>query len=357
MYSFTNEFYMQRCIQLASKGLGLTYPNPLVGCVIVNEGRIIGEGWHQEAGKAHAEVNAINSVKDKSLLSRSTLFVSLEPCSHYGRTPPCSHLIVKMEIKNIIIGTIDFNSEVSGKGIEYLKKNGCNVTVGILEDECRKLNKRFFTFHQKKRPYIILKWAETKDGFIFPETGINKNNKPIWISNTYSLQFVHKWRTEEQSILVGTTTAIVDNPKLNARNYFGNDPLRLVIDKDLKINDNYNLFDGERKTIVFTQRKINYNIKNVIFKVLDFNTNLVDQICNYLYSIDILSIIIEGGAKTLQNFIDQNLWDEARVFTGTQVFKNGVKSPKLKSKQNNIIQIPSPGNHEDINKLTTYIND
>ncbi|MEN8124343.1 MAG: bifunctional diaminohydroxyphosphoribosylaminopyrimidine deaminase/5-amino-6-(5-phosphoribosylamino)uracil reductase RibD [Bacteroidota bacterium] len=352
----THEFYMQRCLQLASKGLGLTYPNPMVGCVIVCEEKIIGEGWHQKAGKAHAEVNAINSVKDKNLLPKSTLYVSLEPCSHYGKTPPCTDLILKMNIKNVVIGTIDFNSEVHGKGIEHLKNKGCKVSVGILENKCRELNKRFFTFHQKKRPYIILKWAETEDGFIFPEMKAKKSMKPIWISNIYSLQQVHKWRAEEQSILVGTSTAIIDNPKLNAREYFGSNPLRLVIDKDLKIDTNNILFDGELKTIVFTQ-KTGSNFKNVIYKTIDFSVNVVKQICDYLYDIEIQSVIIEGGSKTLQSFINENLWDEARVFTGDLFFKNGIKAPVLKKRQVNITQVPSPKRQNNKNKLTIFSND
>ncbi len=357
MHFSTHEFYIKRCLQLASKGLGFTYPNPMVGCVIVYDKKIIGEGWHQKAGEAHAEVNAINSVKDKSLLPESTLYVSLEPCSHHGKTPPCTDLIIKMNIKNVVVGTIDFNSEVHGKGIEHLQKKGCNVTVGILENESRKLNKRFFTFHQKKRPYIILKWAETKDGFIFPETDIINNKKPIWISNKYSLQQVHKWRTEEQSILVGTKTAIADNPKLDARNYFGNNPIRLVIDKDLKIDDHYNLFDGRVKTIVFTHKKIDSKLNNVIFKSIDFTKNVAKQICNYLYNIEIQSVIIEGGTKTLQSFIDENLWDEARVFTGDQFFKKGIKSPVIIGKRVFITEIPSPKGQSNKNILTTFSND
>ena len=355
MYLDTHEFYMQRCIQLALNGLGLTYPNPMVGCVIVYEGKVIGEGWHKKAGEAHAEVNAIDSVKDKSLLSKSTLYVSLEPCSHYGKTPPCTDLIVKMNIKNIVIGTIDFNSEVHGKGIEHLRKKGCNVTVGILQDKCRELNKRFFTFHQKKRPYIILKWAETKDGFIFPETESKKNMKPIWISNIYSLQQVHKWRTEEQSILVGTSTAIIDNPKLDARKYFGSNPIRLVIDKNLKIDEKYNLFDGKVKTIVFTQKLTDSNYKNVIYKSIDFSMNIAKQICNYLYDNEIQSVIIEGGAKTLQSFIDENLWDEARVFTGDLFCKNGIKAPSFRKNQTKINQISCQKLQK--NKLITFSND
>lgn len=319
---------MQRCITLARNGLGTTYPNPLVGSVIVYNDEIIGEGWHQKSGEPHAEVNAINSVKDKSLLSKSTIYVNLEPCSHWGKTPPCADLIVKMKIKNVIIGTVDFNDKVCGKGILHLQKKGCNVEIGVLENECRELNKRFFTFHQKKRPYIILKWAETKDGFVFPERN-NKNKKPIWISNTYSLQLVHKWRTEEQAILVGTNTAINDNPKLNARNYFGKSPIRITIDRDLKISEDYNFYDGELETIVFTEKNKVSDIKKLIFQKIDFSENIVKQICDVLYKKEIQSIIIEGGTKTLQSFIDENLWDEARVFVGDSFFKTGLKSPDL----------------------------
>ena len=319
---------MLRCIDLAKNGLGSTYPNPLVGSVVVYNDKIIGEGWHQKAGEAHAEVKAINSVKDKSLLSKSTIYVNLEPCSHWGKTPPCADLIVKMKIKNVVIGTVDFNDKVQGKGILHLQKNGCNVKVGVLENDCRELNKRFFTFHQKNRPYIILKWAETKDGFIFPKRN-NKNKEPIWISNTYSLQLVHKWRTEEQALLVGTNTAINDNPKLNARNYFGRSPIRVMIDRELKIPKDFNLYDGELDTIIFTEKDKSSDIKKLIFQKIDFSKNVVKQICDVLYEKEIQSIIIEGGAKTLQSFINENLWDEARVFVGDSVFKNGIKSPNL----------------------------
>ncbi len=329
-----HEFFMQRCLQIAQNGLGKTYPNPIVGCVIVFKGKIIGEGWHQKAGEAHAEVNAINSVKDKDLLKESTIYVSLEPCSHWGKTPPCSNLIVSMNIKNVVIGTIDFNSEVHGKGITYLEKYGCNVTVGVLEKECRDINKRFFTFHQKKRPYIILKWAQTVDGFISPENKSEKSRKPIWISNIYSLQLVHKWRTEEQSILVGTTTAIVDNPKLNSRDYFGNNPLRLVIDKNLKIDKSFSLLDGSIKTVIFTQIE-KKNIKNIIYKVIDFERDITSQICDYLYKENIQSLIVEGGTKILQSFIDVNLWDEARILKSNSYFYKGIAAPVFKNEELN----------------------
>ncbi len=320
---------MQRCLTLAKKGLGLTYPNPLVGSVIVNKGKIIGEGWHKKAGEAHAEVVAINSVNDQSLLTESTIYVNLEPCSHQGRTPPCADLIVKMKIKNIVIGTIDCNSEVNGSGVAHLKRNGCNVTIGILENESLEINKRFFTFHQKKRPYVILKWAETKDGFIFPNIINKKEKKPIWISNLYSQQLVHKWRTEEEAILVGTTTVLHDNPSLSARKFYGRSPVRIAIDKDLKIPENYNIYDGSLQTFIFTQKNAPYERENTIFIKVDFSKKINDQILNTLFEKGVQSVIIEGGSKTLQSFIDLGLWDEARIFIGDNFFKNGIRSPKL----------------------------
>jgi len=323
---------MQRCLTLAKKGLGSTYPNPLVGSVIVNKEKIIGEGWHMKAGQAHAEVVAINSVNDQSLLSESTIYVNLEPCSHHGRTPPCADLIVKMRIKNVVIGTIDYNSEVNGSGVSYLKKNGCNVTVGILESESVEINKRFFTFHQKKRPYIILKWAETKDGFIFPNSINKKEKKPIWISNIYSRQLVHKWRTEEEAILVGTTTVLNDNPSLSARKYYDRSPVRIAIDKDLKIPENYNFYDGSLQTYIFTRKNAPFKKENTIFIKIDFSKNINNQILDILFEQGVQSVIIEGGSKTLQSFIDLQLWDEARIFTGDIYFKNGIKSPKLDGK-------------------------
>ncbi len=324
---------MQRCIDLAKNGLGITYPNPLVGSVIVFENRIIGEGWHKKAGEPHAEVNAINSVKDQSLLSKSTLYVNLEPCSHFGKTPPCSDLIVDKKIKEVIIGSIDLNSKVSGKGIEHLKNSGCQVEVGILEKQCKELNKRFFTFHKKKRPFIILKWAETKDKFIYPAIQKKRNLKPIWISNIYSLQLVHKWRTEEQAVLVGTNTVKKDNPKLNARNYYGKSPIRLAIDKDLTISKSFNIYDGMLETIIFTSIKNIKNNNNVSLEKINFSKNVTKQILKVLYKREIQSVIIEGGTKTLQSFIDQDLWDEAKIFTGDVCFNDGIKSPTFTSEK------------------------
>jgi diaminohydroxyphosphoribosylaminopyrimidine deaminase/5-amino-6-(5-phosphoribosylamino)uracil reductase len=326
-----HEKYIKRCIQLAKNGLGTTYPNPMVGSVIVLNDEIIGEGWHKKAGEPHAEVNAINSVKDKELLKKSTIYVSLEPCSHYGKTPPCANLIVEKGIKKVVIGIIDSNSKVSGKGILHLQQNGCDVIVGVLPDECFKLNKRFFTFHKKKRPFIILKWAETKDGFIDKNRNEKEENSPNWISNQYSQQFVHKMRAEEQAILVGTITALKDNPSLTVRSWEGENPLRVVLDRTAKIPKDYRLLNDGLKTIVFSEVKHSADsYGNVIFEHIDFCKNVPEQICEVLYNYEIQSVIIEGGAQILQSFIDVNLWDEAFVFVGNLKFNEGLKAPKLK---------------------------
>ncbi|RKS95512.1 diaminohydroxyphosphoribosylaminopyrimidine deaminase [Flavobacterium limicola] len=326
-----HEKYIRRCIELAKNGLGTTYPNPLVGSVIVYEDKIIGEGWHKKSGEPHAEVNAVNSVKDKSLLKKATIYVSLEPCSHFGKTPPCCDLIIKNKIPNVVIGTVDPNIKVAGNGIKKLMEAGIHVTVGILEEECNELNKRFFTFHEKKRPYIILKWAESQDGFIAPKEKLEK--KPVWITNPYSRQLVHKWRTEEQAILVGTQTAIDDNPKLNARDWSGNNPIRLVIDQNNRIPEHNHIFDNQAKTILFSKSRNSIKKENTIFEIIDFEKNIVEQIVQILYQHQIQSVIIEGGRHTLQTFIDANLWDEARIFVGSVEFKEGTKAPNIAKNQ------------------------
>ncbi len=311
-----HETYIKRCIDIAKNGLGTTAPNPMVGAVIVHDNKIISEGYTSPYGGPHAEVNAINSVIDKSLLKAATLYVTLEPCSHFGKTPPCSDLIIKHQIPNVVIGCIDDNPEVAGKGIKKLRDSGCNVIVGILENECKTHHKRFFTFHNKKRPYIILKWAQSQDGFIAPQT--KEEKKPVWITNTYSRQLVHKWRAEEQAILVGTNTVVEDNPSLTTRDFTGKNPIRVVIDKTNRLPKNASVFNDAAETIIISEDNI------------DFNQSIAIQICTLLHHKGINSIIIEGGAKTLQTFIDENLWDEARIFTGDVSFKNGTKTPLLK---------------------------
>ncbi|MBQ4821189.1 bifunctional diaminohydroxyphosphoribosylaminopyrimidine deaminase/5-amino-6-(5-phosphoribosylamino)uracil reductase RibD [Aquimarina sp. MMG016] len=324
-----HEKYIKRCVQLAKNGFGTTYPNPLVGSVIVHNNKIIGEGWHYQAGKPHAEVNAINSVSDESILKDATIYVSLEPCSHYGKTPPCSDLIIEKGIKKVVIGTIDPFAKVCGAGIQKLMNAGCDVVVGVLEKECQELNKRFFTFHTKKRPYIILKWAETLNGFIAPES--MPERKPIWITNLYSRQLVHKWRAEEQAIVVGSKTVIKDNPKLTIRDWAGQHPIRIVIDRSDQIPEDSAILDQTVKTIIITSSKHKKESSNqLIYENVNSDNNLIEEVCAILYKHDIQSVIIEGGAKTLQAFINQNVWDEARVFIGKTSFGSGIKAPILK---------------------------
>ena len=320
------EFFINRCLELASKGLENVSPNPMVGSVIVYKNKIIGEGFHQNYGKAHAEVNAIASVKDKSLLSKSTLYVNLEPCAHFGKTPPCSNLIIEHKIPKVVIGCVDTFSEVSGKGIDRMKNAGIEVVVGILEKESRELNKRFFNFHEKKRPYIILKWAESKDGFIAPKD----QTAPFWMTSNDSKKLVHQWRSEEDAILVGRITAEKDNPSLTVREVKGKNPTRIVIDKDLKLSKKLNLFNNEAKTIIFNDLKTKEINSNFYLKI-DFN-NLIKSILQELYKQKIQSLIIEGGAKTLQSFIDKKLWDEARIFTANKTLVEGIKSPNIAGK-------------------------
>ena len=304
----------------------------MVGSVIVYNNTIIGEGRHKKAGEPHAEVNAVRSVKDKSLLKKATIYVSLEPCSHFGKTPPCCDLIIENKIPNVVVGTVDPNEKVAGNGIRKLVEAGANVVVGILEDECNELNKRFFTFHQKKRPYIILKWAESLDGYLAPEKETNQERRPVWITNTFSRQLVHKWRSEEQAILVGTQTVIDDNPKLNVRDWSGNNPIRVVLDQNNRISKDSFVFDGSVKTIIFTKSDNTISTENILFEKIEFNKNTIENILSVLYQHQIQSVIIEGGKQTLQSFIDKNIWDEARVFIGKNTFEKGTKAPELKKK-------------------------
>ena len=313
---------MERCIELASKELGNTFPNPLVGSVIVHKNKIIGEGSHQIYGENHAEVNAINSVKNKDLLKDSTLYVNLEPCNHIGKTPPCTDLIIKNKIKNIIIGSRDPNSIVKGGGVEKLINSGCNVTLGVLEDKCNYLNRRFFTYHKFKRPYIILKWAESSDGFISP---IKKQREVFKISGEESLKLSHTWRGQEDSILVGVQTIIDDNPFLTTRLVQGKNPIRFVLDPNCRIPVNSKIFSKDSKTIVLSKKEnsaINDNLKIIKFEKMKF-------ILDSLYSLKIQSVIIEGGTKTINNFLKNDLWDSIRVFKSSKNLMDGVKSPDI----------------------------
>lgn len=321
-----DELMMKRCIHLAQNGLGTTYPNPMVGCVIVHNKEIIAEGWHRKSGEAHAEINAINNVENKDILKESEIYVSLEPCSHFGKTPPCSDMIIHCGFKRVIIGSVDPNSKVNGKGIEKIKNAGIDVVSGILENECTELNKRFFCFHQHKRPYIILKWAQTANGFMATKSGKQK-----WITNSYSKQLVHLWRSQEQAILIGYNTAKSDNPQLNVRLWSGNQPIRLVIDQDLSLNPELKLFNGNQKTLIFTKKE-KKNQNNLEFVKLDFNENLEINILESLYANEIQSVIIEGGKKTLEKFLQKGLWDEARIFISNENWKDGIKAPEVNGK-------------------------
>lgn len=342
----TDELYMSRCLQLASMAEGHTYPNPMVGAVIVHNNKIIGEGYHRKAGEPHAEVNAVNSVKDQSLLEESTIYVSLEPCSHFGKTPPCSLLILEKKIPRVVVGCIDTFSEVGGKGIAMLRQAGVNVKVGILENECREINRRFFTYFEKKRPFVILKWAQTIDGFIDIDRDEAKWGEPTWITNQAALRDVHRMRTREQAILVGYRTALKDNPSLTVRYWAGNQPLRIVMDRDACLPDTLRLFDRQNPTLIVTQKKIE-SCNNINCLTLAYNDHLIPELLRHLYTIGIQSVIIEGGTNTLTQFIDAELWDEAHVYVGEKCFIQGIKAPGIKG---NIVSI----SHFDESKLFVY---
>ena len=317
-----DEVYIRRCIELAQKALGKTYPNPLVGSVIVHHGKIIGEGFHQKAGEPHAEINAINSVKkdDKHLIPESTIYVSLEPCAHFGKTPPCALKVVELGFKKVVIGAMDSHDKVNGKGKKIITEAGIEVVSSVLENESRQLNKRFFTFHEKKRPFIILKWAQSADGFM------DKDHQPTQISNSLSKQLVHQMRSEEHSILVGKNTALHDNPSLTVREIEGRNPVRILIDFNLEVPDTFNIYNDEAETIIFNSVK-DSEAKHLQFIKIE-KENPVQQILDKLYELQIQSVIIEGGRLTLQQFIDQNLWDETLIFKNPNLnLESGTKAP------------------------------
>lgn len=325
-----HELYMRRCLDLATLGAGTVSPNPMVGAVIVHDQQIIGEGWHERYGGPHAEVNAINKVietygsRAEKLLQNSTIYVNLEPCSHQGKTPPCADLIIKYQIPHVIIGCRDSFNKVNGNGVARLKNAGIQVTEGILEDEARHLNRRFFTQVSKQRPYIILKWAQTADGFFAPA-----GSRQEWITGKQSRLLVHRWRSEEDAILVGKTTALVDNPQLNTRLWTGKNPKRIVLDRKLELPSNLHLFDKSIETIVLNEEKtdIQDNLKYISLESFDYY--LAESISFQLFLLDIQSVIIEGGAKTLDLFIKSGLWDEARIFTSDTTWDKGLSAPRI----------------------------
>lgn len=339
-----DETYIKRCLELAKQAFGNTYPNPMVGCVIVHNGAIIGEGFHHKAGEPHAEVNAIQSVANQELLQESTLYVSLEPCAHFGKTPPCADLIVAKKIKRVVVGCIDTFSKVSGKGIEKLKQAGIDVTTNVLEQKSRNLNCRFFTYHEKKRPYIILKWAQTKDGFIDELPEKKSTTKGVRITNEVCEKLVHQWRTEEQAILVGTNTAVNDNPNLTARLVIGNNPLRVVWDLHNRIPENNNVKNGKVPTIIFSLSS-GESTHNIEYKEITNENKLLQETLDYLYEKGIQSLIVEGGSQTLQTFIDANCWDEARIFSTNDSFGQGICAPILSCQ---------PSNYQVIGNATLY---
>lgn len=321
-----DEKYISRCIQLAKNACCNAAPNPMVGAVIVHNGIIIGEGYHIRCGEPHAEVNAIRSVKDESLLKEATIYVSLEPCSHYGKTPPCADLIIEKGIPEVVIGCMDPFSMVAGRGIEKLRNAGIKVTVGVLEEECQQLIRRFITFNTQKRPYITLKWAESADGFIDKK---REDGNPIILSSPLTSMVVHKRRAEHDAILVGRKTALLDNPSLTTRNWFGKNPIRLVIDKNLTLSKHLQLFDGKIRTLVFTQKDTTESHPLVEYIRLDFSLNILPQIMKVLYTLKIQSLLVEGGSILLQSFINDGLWDEAYIETSPIYLNEGVRAPKI----------------------------
>lgn len=326
----SHEIVIKRAIELARLGAGSVSPNPMVGAVVVVGDKIIGEGYHQKYGEAHAEVNAIQQVLNRftdaeELLKQATIYVTLEPCSHFGKTPPCADLIIKYQIPRVVIGALDPFESVNGKGVEKLKNAGIEVITGILKEECRALNERFFTRVQKLRPFVILKWAQTADAFFSPENGKQK-----WISGEEAKRYVHLWRSQEDCVLVGKNTALADNPQLNVRLVKGRNPKRVVIDRNLDLPLQLNIFDNSVETFVFNAVKTDLQDKTLWVSIEDFDYFLPQYILFQLYLQDIQSVIIEGGAKTLQTFIDAGLWDEARIFTSPVFWGEGIKAPQIK---------------------------
>lgn len=324
-----HDFFMQRCLELARNGLGHVAPNPMVGSVIVYNQQIIGEGYHRVFGGPHAEVNAIQSVRNPELLKKATLYVNLEPCCHFGKTPPCTDLIIEKQIPSVVIACVDPYDAVAGKGVAKLRNHGIHVEVGILRNAAISLNKRFFTFHQKKRPYIILKWAQTADAFMDIERLPGTPARPTWITSEKLRMLVHKWRGEEQAIMVGTITALKDNPKLNIRDWSGKNPLRIVLDENLTLSPALALFDNSQPTIVFNQTQNKQQDKTQWVKSDFSDPDFLKNILSVLADKGIQSVIVEGGQKLLQAFIARDMWDEARIFQGCKFFVKGLRAPSL----------------------------
>jgi len=342
-----SEKIMERCLQLAAKGKPTARPNPLVGAVLVHEGRVLAEGFHEQYGKEHAEINCLNRVKDaeRHLIPESTLYVSLEPCAHFGKTPPCALRLVQEKIKKVIICNTDPFEKVSGKGLEMLRNAGIGTETGLLEEKGRWLNRRFFCFYQDKRPYIILKWAQTGQGFFAP-----LNRTRFQMSNRHSQQLVHRWRTEEAAIMVGTETALRDDPQLTARLWNGPQPLRIVLDKKLRLPQNLRIFNEKAITWIINEIK-DEEKENLRFVRMDFSKDLLPSILNKLFEAGILSLIVEGGERLLHSFLSENLWDEARIFETENVLKTGIPAPVLGNAQK-VMETPLQSD-----RLRVFLND
>lgn len=338
----SDELYMKRCLELAELGNGQVSPNPLVGCVIVSGGKIIGEGYHKKYGQAHAEVNAINAVLEKygdqatELLKNATAYVSLEPCAHFGKTPPCADLLIRHQLKKVVVGNRDPFADVDGKGIEKLRNAGIEVVTGLLEKECSFVNRRFFTRIKQQRPYIILKWARTANGYFAP-----KNTVQQWISGPMAKKLVHKWRTEEDAILIGKQTALADNPQLSAREWPGKNPIRILIDRNLDVPDSSLIYNDVAKTVIFNEQKTDVTGNIHYIQMEDMQYYLPQKIAFQLYLMDIQSVIIEGGANILNQFISGGLWDEARVFNSATSWDTGIHSPQINGKITSVTEIGS----------------
>lgn len=340
----TDEQYMARCLQLAMLGNGYVAPNPMVGAIIVHDEKIIAEGYHKHYGEPHAEVNAVNAINDPSILSECTIYVTLEPCAHHGKTPPCADLLVRHQLKKVVIGTTDSHDKVEGKGVQRLKNAGIEVVLGVLEEECREINRHFFTFHEKKRPYILLKWAQTPNGLIDNSEG--KNGEISWISSPEMQTCVHQWRHEHQGILVGKNTVIEDNPSLTVRRVKGTNPIRIVLDSQLELDNRFAILNDGEPTIILNQQK---SAEEGALTYIETDTSDVHQVASTLFDLGIQSVLIEGGRKTLQSFIDANLWDEAKVIIGTNDFENGTKAPTLEG-------APISEEKHFADRILTYIN-
>lgn len=347
-----SEYYMSRCLELAKKGIPSTLPNPSVGAVLVYQGRIIGEGYTSPYGGNHGEVNCLNSVKEKDLIPFSTLYVSLEPCSHIGKTPPCADLIIQHKIPKVVVGCLDTFSEVSGRGIERLRQHGVEVELNVLEKECRELNKRFFTFHEKKRPFILLKWAETADKFIAPRPSLHEKER--WITGSEANQFTHSLRATERAIVVGKNTVLTDNPSLTTRNYPGDNPIRIVIDRKLetwKSEEDFSIYQPNSVTWILNEER-NFKENSVEGIQISFEKNVLNQLIDVLTKRTVQSLIVEGGRATLQQFLDQELWDEAYVLSADKTFGDGLKAPRIEKPVSDFFEVGK--NKVSLYKNTTF---